>query len=78
MAALNTGSARNNSASRWYYKPQTVKIILNCTLVYIDKRIILYLCKCNLWLAAESGSSFLMNKNAFATVLSTLEPEKFL
>lgn len=37
-----------------------------------------YLCPCNLWLAAESGSSFLMNKNAFATVLSTLEPEKFL
>ena len=28
--------------------PQTVKIILNCTLLYIDKRIILYLCKCYL------------------------------
>ncbi len=60
------------------YQLQTIKFFLNYTLLYIDKRIISYLCKCNLWLAAESGSSFLMNKIAFATVLSTLEPEKFL
>ena len=60
------------------YQLQTVKIDLIYTLLYINKRFISYFCKCNLWLAAESGSSFLMNKNAFATVLSTLEPEKFL
>ena len=48
MAALNTGSARNNSAFRWDYTPQTVKIILNCNLFVIGKRIISYLCNCYL------------------------------
>ena len=60
------------------YQLQTVKIDLIYTLLYINKRFISYFCKCNLWLAAESRSSFLTNINAFATVLSTLEPEKFL
>ena len=44
----NTGSARNNSAFRRDYMPQTVKIDLNYTLSYTDKRIISYLCKCYL------------------------------
>ena len=47
-AVRNTGSARNNSAFRRDYMPQTVKIDLNYTLSYTDKRIISYLCKCYL------------------------------